>query len=242
MSSPTGPAAAVSHVAPVLADDLPLRVRRSPRARCARVTVDASGAVEVVLPRGAPSRAATEAVRELRPWIDRRRRELAAAGMELGRPPGTVAYLGELLHIVPEPGRRRAARRGGDLLIPDTDGRTAIERFYRRAAREEIAPRLDAACARAGTAYTRLSIRAQRTRWASCSSSGAMSFNWRLLMAPPDVLDYVVEHEVCHLEVPDHSRRFWELVEQRAPGWRTQSDWLRRYGPLLSLDHVTIAG
>ncbi|HWT25594.1 MAG TPA: M48 family metallopeptidase, partial [Solirubrobacteraceae bacterium] len=111
----------------------------------------------------------------------------------------------------------------------------ALERFYRRAARAEIAPRLDAAVARAGTAYSGLTIRGQRTRWASCSSEGRMSFNWRLLLAPEPVLDYVVEHEVCHLEVMDHSPRFWSLLESRAPDWREHAAWLRRYGSALRL-------
>ena len=57
-----------------------------------------------------------------------------------------------------------------------------------------------------------------------------MSFNWRLLLAPPEILDYVVEHEVCHLEVMDHSPRFWRLLAARSPDWRAHSAWLRRYG------------
>ena len=61
-----------------------------------------------------------------------------------------------------------------------------------------------------------------------------MSFNWRLLLAPAAVLDYVVEHEVCHLEVLDHSPRFWALLESRVPEWRDQAAWLRRYGTTLS--------
>jgi predicted metal-dependent hydrolase len=63
-----------------------------------------------------------------------------------------------------------------------------------------------------------------------------MSFNWRLLLAPERVLDYVVEHEVCHLEIRDHSRRFWSLLESRMPDYRDHAAWLRRYGPLLSAD------
>ena len=62
-----------------------------------------------------------------------------------------------------------------------------------------------------------------------------MSFNWRLLLAPPEILDYVVEHEVCHLEVMDHSPRFWALLESRSPGWREHAGWLRRYGSTLVL-------
>jgi predicted metal-dependent hydrolase len=62
-----------------------------------------------------------------------------------------------------------------------------------------------------------------------------MSFNWRLLLAPPEILDYVVEHEVAHIEVMDHSPRFWRLLESRVPDWREHSGWLRRYGSTLTL-------
>ena len=211
-------------------------LRRSPRARQVRVSVESDGAVRVTLPRRAPVRAADEAVRELAPWIDRRRRALARAAAEIGRTPGTVPYLGSELRLVPEHGRTRVHRRGARLLVP-ADGGTAggaLERWYRRAARAEIRPRLDAAVARAGTSYTTLTIRSQRTRWGSCSQTGAMSFNWRLLLAPEPVLDYVVEHEVCHLEVMDHSPRFWRLLESRMPDWADHAAWLRRYGSTLT--------
>jgi predicted metal-dependent hydrolase len=211
------------------------RIRRSPRARRVRVTVDADGSVTVTLPRRAPDRAAAEAVRELAPWIARRRTVLARAAAEVARPAGTVPYLGVTLSLHPQRGRERVHRRGDVLLVPDGDPRAALERFYRRAARAEIRARLDAATARAGTRYDGLTIRGQRTRWASCSSDGAMSFNWRLLLAPPEILDYVVEHEVCHLEVMDHSPRFWALLESRAPDWRAHAAWLRRYGSTLVL-------
>ena len=115
-------------------------------------------------------------------------------------------------------------------------GVAELERFYRRAARTEIAARLDRACALTGTTYSGLSIRGQRSRWASCSPSGAMSFNWRLLLAPEPVLDYVVWHEVCHLEVMDHSARFWRLVGQRCPSYREHVRWLRQHGSTLVLE------
>jgi predicted metal-dependent hydrolase len=211
------------------------RIRRSPRARRVRVTVDADGSVTVTLPRKAPDRAAADAVQELAPWIARRRRTLARVAAEVARAPGTVPYLGADLALVPQPGRERVHRRGDVLLVPGGDPRPALERFYRRAARAEIAPRLDAATTRAGSRYTGLTIRGQRTRWASCSSDGKMSFNWRLLLAPHEILDYVVEHEVCHLEVMDHSPRFWALLESRVPDWRAHAAWLRRYGSTLVL-------
>jgi predicted metal-dependent hydrolase len=102
-------------------------------------------------------------------------------------------------------------------------------------AKTEIAPRVDRAAAQRGSSYTTLSIRGQRTRWGSCSAKGALSFNWRLLLAPEPVLDYVIWHEVCHLEAMDHSPRFWSLVGAHCPDYREQAAWLRRHGGTLVL-------
>jgi len=215
--------------------EIAYRVRRSERARRVRVTVDAHG-VEVVLPRRAAEREARAAVRELEPWIRRRVREQEAAREAVAARGDAVPYLGQLLDVRSEPGRSRVHRRGSELLVPAGAAREpALERWYRRAARQEIAPRLERACTLAGSSYSKLTIRGQRTRWASCSRGGAMSFNWRLLLAPEPVLDYVVWHEVCHLEVMDHSPRFWALLARWCPDYRQQSGWLRRHGQTLVL-------
>jgi predicted metal-dependent hydrolase len=221
-------------------------IRRSDRARRARINVSAEG-VEVVVPRRMALRQVVPFVEEKRPWIERTLRrireaeEAAAVRLVDG---GSVPYLDRLLtlSIRVEPGRVRSfvSMRGDVLEVavgsPGVEAvRSALEAWYRRRARIDVAPRLDAACARAGVRYTRLSIRAQRTRWASCSSTGAMSFNWRLLLAPPEILDYVVEHEVAHLEVLDHSPRFWRLLGSRVPAYREHERWLRRNGPALRL-------
>ncbi len=198
--------------------------------------MDAERGVEVVLPRATGEPAAAAAIRELRPWIERRLAELDRARAAVSARAGTVPYLGTTLTLVEQSGRTRVHRRGDTLLVPEGTGRTdALERWYRRAAVAEIEPRLDLACATIGRTYARLTIRAQRTRWASCSRTGTMSFNWRLLLAPEPVLDYVVWHEVCHLEVMDHSPRFWSLLEARCPGYREHVRWLRRHGPTLVL-------
>jgi predicted metal-dependent hydrolase len=211
-------------------------IRRSPRARRVRVAVDHSRGVEVVLPQRAPLREAEAAVAELRPWIERRLLELERASDAVAARGDTVPYLGQALTLLTQPGRTRVHRRGSDLLVPaGADRVPALERFYRRSAQAEITARLDLACALAGTSYERLSIRGQRSRWASCSRSGTMSFNWRLLLAPEEILDYVVWHEVCHLELMDHSPAFWRLVARRCPDYRQHIRWLRRHGPTLVL-------
>jgi predicted metal-dependent hydrolase len=200
-----------------------------------RVNVHPHAAVEVVLPARAPERAAAAAVTELAPWIERRLAEARRTLALLTDRAGTLPYLDKQLTLVPEPGRTRAHISGERLLVPADDHRPAVERLYRRQARKEIGERLDAAVASVGRSYSGLTIRSQRTRWASCSASGAMSFNWRLLLAPERVLDYVVWHEVCHLDVRDHSPRFWALLDSRLPGWREPRQWLRRHGATLVL-------
>ena len=215
--------------------EIPYTVRRSARARRVRVNVHMHTGVEVVLPTRAPERAAAAAVRELRPWIERRLSHAQEVIAQIAERAGTVPYLGTPLELVPEPGRTRVHRRGERLLVPAGDARPAIERFYRRAARAEIAPRLDRATALAGSRYEDLSIRGQRTRWGSCSAGGHMSFNWRLLLAPERVLEYVGWHEVCHLDILDHSPRFWVLLGQRWPSWREERAWLTSNGATLVL-------
>jgi len=223
------------------------RLRRSARARHARVVVTQDGGVEVVLPRHTPARHVEPLLAAKRRWIERTLRRFEEARAKVPtrlEDGGVVPYLGrELsLRVRVEPGRARSRVAPGDGSLevavgePGADAlREALERWYRREARLEIGTRLDAAVRRAGRDYERLSIRAQQTRWASCSSSGEMSFNWRLLLAPAPVLDYVVEHEVAHLEVPDHSARFWALVAERCPEYREHESWLRRNGAALRL-------
>ena len=224
---------------------IPYRIRRSPKARRARILVDGGG-VEVVVPRRFPLSEVEPFVEEKRAWIERTLRRMQETEVEL--PPARLADGGELpflgrrltLAVRREPGRVRehAALRGHTLRValpPQAELRDAVERWYRRRARDEVTPLLDAACARAGTSYAGLQIRGQRTRWASCSSAGVMSFNWRLLLAPPEILAYVVEHEVAHLEVLDHSPRFWSLLASRCPDWQAHEAWLRRHGHALRL-------
>jgi predicted metal-dependent hydrolase len=226
---------------------IPYRIRRSDRARTARIVVDADG-VEVVVPRRMALRHVEPFVAEKQRWIERTLERYEAARLEspgaVLMDGGSVPYLGERLEldVRVELGRTRphVARRADVLIVKVArSGRAAIadalERWYRKRAREEVTVRLDDATARAGTSWTHLSIRGQRTRWASCSQDGAMSFNWRLLLAPAEILDYVIEHEVAHLEVLDHSQRFWRLLARRAPDYREHERWLKRNGHTLTL-------
>lgn len=110
------------------------------------------------------------------------------------------------------------------------DSSAVSESEARKTARALVSALAREEAGRIGVEYRRIRIGGQRTLWGSCSSRGTLSFNWRLVLAPPEVLDYVVVHELCHLRVPNHSRRFWALVERHRPSWRQQRDWLRDYG------------
>jgi predicted metal-dependent hydrolase len=227
--------------------DIPYTVRRSDRARRARIQVSAEG-VEVVVPKRLPLGEVEPFVASKQRWIERTLLRMRAAEQDHPRPVladgGDVPYLGSRLtlrvHVEPGRSRSRVVMEDGLLHVfvaeeGEQPLRAALERWYRGQARDEVTWRLDAAVGRVGTEYSGLQIRGQRTRWASCSSSGRMSFNWRLLLAPAEILDYVVEHEVVHLEVHDHSDRFWSLLAERDPRYRDRERWLRRNGHTLRL-------
>ena len=110
------------------------------------------------------------------------------------------------------------------------DAHAVSEQEARRAARELVTMVAEEEAEALGVSFARIEVRGQRTRWGSCSARGTLSFNWRLVLAPFEVLDYVVVHELCHLREPNHSPRFWRLVAERRPGWRAQRDWLRAHG------------
>ncbi len=215
----------------------PYTIRRSDRARRIRVTVDLQHGVQVVLPRRVPEREAAKVVRELQPWIDARLTEVEAQRAQLDARGDRVPYLGDWLTLAPEAGRTRAHRHGEELLVPTepVEQRAALERWYRRAARDEFLPRLAHACEALGRAPAPLTVRGQRTRWGSCSTSGAISLNWRLLLAPEPVLDYLIWHEACHLEQMNHSPAFWSLVGRHCPAYREHATWLRQNGASLVL-------
>jgi predicted metal-dependent hydrolase len=113
--------------------------------------------------------------------------------------------------------------------------RNLLIKWYRDEAHRLIIPRVAHFVALAGLSYNRASVSNARKRWGSCSSKGNLRFNWRLVMAPAEVLDYVVVHEVAHLAHLDHSRSFWQKVESLLPGYRHRRQWLKEHGPLLDI-------
>ena len=190
--------------------EIPVRVSR--RARKLSIHVDVLHNVEIVVPSRTSQDDIDRLLFEHRAWLER---ELAKPRktFHLGLQRDDVVWIGGLALARPR--------------VPSLDA------WYREQAREEITRIVMHESRRLCVDYTSLAIRDQRTRWGSCSPTGALSFNWRLILAPPAILSYVVVHELCHLREPNHSRRFWKLLESRRPEWRSQRDWLHEHGPEL---------
>lgn len=230
-------------------DEFEYEIRRSTRARHARVEV-AYGGVTVVLPQRAPERVARRLVRDQYDWIVRAllkvERDRAAVAERALVDGANIPLLGRELElrvaVIDQDQRESVSFRARDGRVTvrarsDAPHELAVplERWYRRVARTEATKRLDAITRRNGTSYSKLTIRDQSTRWGSCAANGAISINWRLLLAPEAIFDYVIEHEAAHLEIHDHSQRFWNLLDARMPDWQAHRDWLRSSGGTLRL-------
>ena len=113
--------------------------------------------------------------------------------------------------------------------------RELFTEWYRERAREEVTRRADYYAQRYELPYRRIRITSARTRWGSCSSTGNLNFTWRLVMAPPKVIDYVVAHEVAHLKIKNHSKSFWRQVERIMPDYKRPKVWLKDNGNQLAL-------
>jgi predicted metal-dependent hydrolase len=221
-----------------IADEMIIvRVRESARARTARIIVGPRRPLEVIVPRGTSDTEVDEFLEEKRGWVERKvaaAREIAARPPRLGlETPGSVWLGGEELLVERRNGQRSIATVSDGRLVvfgSDDQASAAVERWYRREARRRVKDVVAREAERLGLEYRSIGIRDPRTRWGSCSRKGNLSFSWRLAAAPPEILDYVVVHELCHLREPSHQKPFWRLLGVARPGWQEQAHWLREHG------------
>ena len=126
------------------------------------------------------------------------------------------------------------------LTLPHPDSeehvRAALKQALSRRALERIRRQLEIHALAMGVRYGRVAIRDQKSRWGSCSSKQNLNFNWKLIMAPPEALNYVVIHELCHLIEFNHSARFWNLVQARMPEYEYWKKWLKIHGSELGVE------
>jgi len=210
-----------------------LQVRRSSRARRILLRLDRNARrAELVLPRGASLSEGRRFAESKALWLRNR-----LADMPAGIPfePGASVPLGGTAHrLVHTPERRSGVVREESQLLVSGD----VEFFSRRVrdwlkeeARRQISALAHPKAAQVDRKISRISIRDQQSRWGSCSTDGNLNFSWRLVLTPPDVLDYVVSHEVAHLKEMNHSPAFWQIVDTLTPHARLGRAWLRTNGP-----------
>lgn len=220
---------------PVLPGSPPIDIalRRSARARRFSLRVSRlDGRVTLSMPLRAREADALRFAREQADWI-----RSALADMPSFR---TIAP-GDLLpvegrNLVLTLGTGRSVRVEGESLVVPGEATMAgarVAAFLKVLARDRLAQACDHHAARLGRPYSRLTLRDTRSRWGSCAHNGALMFSWRLVMAPPVVLDYVAAHEVAHLAEMNHSPDFWAIVEQLCPDWKRHRAWLHRNGQAL---------
>ena len=212
---------------PPIAVDL----RRSAQARRLSLRVSRlDGKVTLTMPPRAPEREAIAFLKEREAWLRGHLADVApqapvAAGEE-------VLYRGRLLPIRHHAGHGVRVDDAAVYLAKGA-GAAALKAFLRVQARDVLTAACDHHAARVRRPYTRLTLRDTRSRWGSCTSDGALMFSWRLIMAPPEVLDYVAAHEVAHLVEMNHSQAFWDVVKALVPDYARHRLWLREHGDQL---------
>jgi predicted metal-dependent hydrolase len=193
------------------------QIRTSKQARRWRLSIAMDGQVELTVPAGAPHRLIDEVLHTHREWIARhqnhQRDRFAGVEQIYADHGGLMPYLDQWLPLSKKP-----------------------ERFYRQAAARFFQVECERVCETIGQPYRRITIRDPKTRWGSCSARGNLSFSWRLLKAPLFVARYVAVHECAHLIHPNHSARFWQLVDRLCSDRTAAQRWLKEQAAFLHYD------
>jgi predicted metal-dependent hydrolase len=238
--------------------DIPYVLRRTPNARRLRVTVHPERGVVVTIPPAShagwarPERVVEDFLREREAWVRRHLERQQRARARLDARPAldegrTVPYLGlpHRVRVAEAPPRTRASRVSrvgaddGDELLVERVARDArptaaiLEAWFRARARARLHEAIGRHATSLGVAPASVAIRDTTSRWGSCSRAGALSFSWRLVLAPPEALEAVAVHELCHLRVFGHGPRFHALLAARVPDHAAWRRWLRRHAPEL---------
>lgn len=221
---------------PVLPGPPPVEVhlRRSARAR--RFTLRVSrldGRVTLSLPARAREAEAMAFLGTQEAWLRRTLAGLPAPGGLVG--PGIrLPVEGRALLLTPAAGRSIRVE-GEALMIPGDPAHlpARLQAWLKARARDRLVAATDAHARALDRRVARVTLRDTRSRWGSCSAQGALMYSWRLIMAPPAVLDYVAAHEVAHLVEMNHSPAFWAVVGRLCPDWPAHRAWLRSEGTAL---------
>ena len=211
---------------------------RMRRARRYVLRVRSDGSVRVTVPAGGSRAEAVRFLEKHAAWVQRERLRVRSAGSTPQWIDGATVLLRGQRVTIRTAGAgldRRVCCGDRSVRIPAgaVDLRPYVEADLRALAREELGPRLTELAAAQGLTVAGFSIRNQKSRWGSCSRTGRIALNFRLVQMPREVSDYVLLHELMHLKEPNHSRRFWRLVEPACPGFRGAERWLKTEGKSL---------
>ena len=222
---------------PVLPGSPPVEVHLKRSARARRFSLRVSrldGKVTLSIPTRAREAEAMAFLRGQEGWL---RQTLSAIPETAARTLGLGATLPvEGLPLLLAPGSGRGLRiENGQLLVPGDPASAGarVAAWLKVLARDRLASASDRYAARVGRSYSSLALRDTRSRWGSCSHDGRLMYSWRLILAPPAVLDYVAAHEVAHLVELNHSPAYWRVVTGICPDWRQHRGWLHEHGSTL---------
>ena len=213
---------------------IPYRLRLSRRRRSVGLTVTDTGELLVHAPQGLAQAAIHRIITKNRAWIDKKQAERREALNRLEA--GKVYYRGKAYGVrLISQGLADIRLAGDDLLISlknsHTDPWPQLFDWYCREAASHLTGRIDYFAPRLGLGPpTRLEVRNWRRRWGECRPDGHLRFNWRLVLLPPEIMDYVVVHELAHLLVPGHPPGFWREVGKYLPDYAQRRSWLKVYG------------
>ena len=208
-----------------------VRVRISPRARRMTLRVDMkAGDIVLTWPRGASERMALRFIEENRHWIEARRRKIPAP--QSFTPGEKISIYGAECRIVHKTGRGVTRLEEKELIVhgrPEHLPRR-IRDFLKETARQVLEDRSAQKLEQIGRKPADIRVIDPKTRWGSCSPDGRMMFSWRLILTPPDVLDYVVAHEVAHCIHMNHGKKFWTLCASLTENAAAARRWLKTHG------------
>lgn len=210
--------------------DPPVEVRERAGSR-PTIQVLPSGVVRVTAPPGTHIPSLLE---RHSGWIERKRREFLAIGEDREGQEGRILLEGRFYRL--ETGPSCAVREEEGVVTYTTP--MELKTFLRERLSRDLLPRLEREAARMQVRFAGLTLREQRSRWASCSPAGGISVNLRVLALPGAILDYLVVHELAHLLVPNHSKRYWKRVEEFYPDYLFAEEELKRYWVLLEQDSI----
>lgn len=214
-----------------------------PRSRSIKIKVESSGQVVVVTPRRFSQSQLDQFVQQSEPWIQQALHKQQRQPMM--NTANMVMLFGKKYHkkmiISPElvPGvtvKTESSLEASGTLTLTTQQANSVQlqkiltRFLKNTAEKYILPRTYQLAEKMDISFSKITLRAQKTRWGSCSSTGTLSFNWRLVHFEPAIIDYVIIHELAHRTHMNHSAQFWHLVAQFDAEYRLHRGWLKRHG------------